>query len=840
MTPALLSASRRFAARHPWQVALAVLGIALGVAVVAAIDLTRASARRAFDDATVAVTGRSTHQIVGGPRGLAETQYLRLRRAGALRQAAPVIEASVTIGNGDAQRVRLLGVDPLVEPPLRGRWSGGGAQTLALLARPGTALVSRSLAGRLGLGPGAMLAVVLDGRVEHLEMLDLFDPGAREGALATVELVVVDIATAQELLAMAGRISRIDLVLEDAAAVARVRALLDAGAALVPAAARQRATASMTRAFHTNLAALSLLALLVGMFLVYNSQTFLVLQRRPQLGILRALGVRRRELAQLVLVEAGVLGVLGTALGLLLGYALAQGLLGLVDRTVNDLYYTASIRRLAFDAGLVGKDVLLGVAGSLAAAAVPALEAMRVAPRLALSRADVEWRSHRLARLGATLGAACWLAGAGTFALPGHALLPGFAGLFLVIVGCVLVTPLLTVAGVAILARVPVIRRHPGRRLAVRGVAGSLSRTGVAIAALMLAVATTIGIGIMVASFRHAVADWLGTLLRADYYVTAGDTPATIPLARSDAAAIARVPGVAAVSHVRRVHLESETGGDDLHAYQLTDAARRGFRLRTVDRADTFWQRFESGDTVMVSEPYAYHRNVGVGARIVLRTDTGARTFTVGAVYQDYASERGSVAMSRATYDRYWRDDGVSGIGVYADPAFDLQQLRAALRVLPHAAGIELHANRDIRARSLAVFDRTFTITEVLRVLAGVIAFIGVVGALLAIELERARELAVLKALGLTAGEIRRLVLGETALIGTAAGLIAMPVGVAIAALLVYVINRRSFGWSMALEIDPGILAGGFALALAAALLAGLYPARRMARTQPAAVLRGE
>lgn len=197
--------------------------------------------------------------------------------------------------------------------------------------------------------------------------------------------------------------------------------------------------------------------------------------------------------------------------------------------------------------------------------------------------------------------------------------------------------------------------------------------------------------------------------------------------------------------------------------------------------------------------------------------------------------------MSRATYDRHWDDTRVTGIGVYVDRGSDVQALRALLAEVSGEEGyLELVSSARVREASLEVFDRTFTITQVLRWLAGFIAFIGVLGALLAIQLERTRELGVLKAVGVTGGQIRAIVFGETALVGGVAGLVAAPAGLVLAGLLVHVINRRSFGWSMALDIDPGILAGGVFMGLTAALLAGIYPAARMAHIQPAEALRTE
>ncbi len=242
----------------------------------------------------------------------------------------------------------------------------------------------------------------------------------------------------------------------------------------------------------------------------------------------------------------------------------------------------------------------------------------------------------------------------------------------------------------------------------------------------------------------------------------------------------------------------------------------------------------------MVSEPYAYRHDVGVGDKIKLRTDNGERAFTVVGVYYDYGSDEGRVTLSRRTYNRHWRDRAITSMGIYARADADVAEIEARLRDV--AAGQELHirSNASLRQASLEVFDRTFAITAVLRLLVTIVAFVGVLSALAALQLERARELAILRVNGLTPRQLWQLVTAETGLMGLCAGVLALPLGIGMALALILVINRRSFGWTMQVSLDPAILAQGLLLALLAALLAGLYPAFKMARTPPALALREE
>jgi putative ABC transport system permease protein len=379
--------------------------------------------------------------------------------------------------------------------------------------------------------------------------------------------------------------------------------------------------------------------------------------------------------------------------------------------------------------------------------------------------------------------------------------------------------------------------------MATRGIAVSLSRTGIAIAALSVAVATTVGVGVMIHSFRLSVADWLENYLRADFFVSIPNRNSGAARALIDPQAVAAlqaVPGVATLSLGRWVQLASAQGVTDLFVLKMPRASFGAFRLRAGDPRAAERAFFDS-DAVLVTEPYAYRHRVSVGDALELRTDAGVRAFQIVGVYQDYGAEQGVVTMSRATYERHWRDRGVTSLGVYAQPGADAQVLRGKLEeTLGRFPGLVMYSNRALREQSLAIFDRTFAVTNVLRLLAVAVAFVGILSALMAIQLERGRELAVLRANGMTPAQVWGLVCTETGLMGVLAGVLALPLGLALSLLLITVINRRSFGWSMQVSVDPALLAGAVLLAVAAALLAGLYPAYRMARISPALALREE
>ncbi|MCZ6733312.1 MAG: FtsX-like permease family protein [Gammaproteobacteria bacterium] len=842
----LRRASLRYLSRHPWVVVLSVLGVALGVAVVVAIDLANESAVRAFTLSVETLSGQATHQIVGGPRGLSEVTYRRLRIDAQVRTSAPVVEGHARLRDFVGQTFTLLGIDPFAEAKFRpyvssGRDTPGLTQ---LLSEPATGLITRSTANRLGINAGDTLKLRIGTAYHTLSIVGLIEPtdSVTEQGLASV--IVTDIATAQELLGMQGRLSWIDLIVpdDDSELTQRIQRILPKDATIIRSENRSHALNQMTRGFRVNLTALSLLALLVGMFLIYNIMTFSVIQRRELVGTLRALGVTRRQIFSQVIIEAMLIGGIGTVCGIALGIALGSGLVERVVRTINDLYFVVSVSELTVSPLSLLKGVAVGMGATLLAALAPAWEATGAPVSTVLQRSAVESRATRRAPRVALAGFAVVVLGIGLLAIPSRSLVLGFSALFVLVAGFVLVVPAATVWLMRGLK--PVMGTLFGLlgRLATRGVVAALSRTSVAIAALAVAISATVGVGIMIDSFRQSFLDWLTASLRADIYVAAPVAQTGPSAATLDEDFIARVstlPQVAAISTGRRVRLDGPRGVQQL---LVSEVDREQFRLYQLKHGDVeqVWQAFENEGAVLVSEPYAYRHDVGLGDTISLRTNQGERPFTIAGIYYDYGSDEGRVSISRNTYNRYWNDRKVTFIRIYTQPAADISALMKQLRNAAGEHDLFIRSNQALREASIQVFDRTFAITNILRLLATIVAFVGVLSALMALQLERAREFAVLRANGLTPRQVWQLAMTETGLMGFCSGLFALPLGIGTALALILVINRRSFGWTLQVSIDPSVLVFGLLLAMVAALLAALYPAFKMARTSLALALREE
>ena len=846
LPPTLLRTGLRDLVRRPLHTGLMVLGVALGVAVVIAIDLANGAAQRGFARSTEAVVGRATHQVVGGPSGLAEDLYRRLRVEGGVRPSAPVVEGVVVALDLDRQPLRVLGVDPLAEAPFRGHLQGGSIAETAFgpfFTDPKAALVGASLAERHGLVPGSPLRVQSGDQIVTLRVLGLVDTPDAESRSAMGGLLILDVASAQRLLRMEGRLSRIDLVLTGPIEAAAVARLLPEDARLAPASEQSDTVAQLTAAFELNLTALSLLALVVGMFLIYNTVLFSVVQRRAVFGTLRALGTTPGQIVALILVETAVASALGTAIGLGLGTLLGHTAVRLVTRTINDLYFVLRVTEAPLTPATVAKGIALGLGAGLFAALAPALEAARVEPITALRPSTFEARARRLVPWLAAAGGALAATGAVMLRAFPHSLAASFAGLFGVVLGIALAAPGFTMVLMTVLRPLASALAGPVGRLATGTVSRAISRTGVAVAALMVAVSVTIGVSVMIASFRSTVVNWLDLTLQADLYISApgpGGARSSTVLAPDTPARVAAVPGVLAIETIRIVSVDSPEG--EVHL-AVSDATRpRSAALYRFSEGDPreAWARAREG-AVLVSEPFAYrHALPPRGGQVTLRTDAGLRAFPVAGIYYDYATERGTVLMSRNVYERHWADRGRNSVAAYVAEGHEPAEVADAVRRALAGTALQVTENRTLRREALKVFDRTFAVTEALRVLAVIVAFIGVWSALVALQVERTREIGTLQALGLLPGQLWSLTLLETGLIGLSAGLLSLPTGLLLATILVEVINVRSFGWTMQLRLEPETLALALAVSVLAALLAAIYPVRRLQRLSIAEALRQE
>lgn len=825
--------------RHWLQSLLLLLGLGLGTAVVVAVDLANQSAARSFELNQQAIGGRTTHRIIAPGGGwVPESIYRRLRTELGVVPSAPLLNGRVQVAEWQQRPLRLLGIDPLAEAPFRSQLGAGGPGQLGdfvgFLERDDGVMLPAALRAQLPANRHLQLRIA--GRGTQVEVTGLLSAGDPMLTASLADTVLCDIGTAQRILGQRGQLSEIDLILTPAQLKnlePKLKALLPPGLSLVSVKQQSDALEQMSRAFSLNLSAMSLLALIVGMFLVYNTVSFSVLRRRAQLGTLRGLGVTRGEIWRLIVAETLLLGLLGGLLGLGLGIGLGQSLLKLMVRTINDLYYSLEVTRLSLNP----LSLLKGLGGTLLAALLatllPAWEATRTPPAGVMRASTLEERIQpflgRLAGLGLLL-----MLGGGALTLLRTSLWFSFGCFVLVVAGAALSIPWLARLSMQALAS----RLDPITRMAPRNLARSLSRTAVAMAALMVAVSVVISVSIMIGSFRQTLIAWLDLTLSADFFAMQAQGQ---PLPESLAARLRQEPGVARVETSRQLRLLAPAGMTQLAVLSRDISETRRFVWLDGPRQG-LWSRLESGG-VLVSQPYASHHGLEPrsGQTLTLPSDKGPVELPIRGIYYDYTSDQGIVMLPARLYHRYWRDRSVNALSIQARPGQNLQVLRS--RLVSRFAGpwqLDIQSQGDLKRNALTIFDRTFAITGALRLLAVIVAVMGIFSTLLSLLLERRRSFAVLRAIGMSPRQIGGLILLESGLMGLFSGLMALPLGVVLALFLIYVINLRSFGWTMDLSLQPLPFVQGLLLAIAAALLAGLWPAWQAARQQVAKSIRWE
>lgn len=851
--------------------ALTAAGIALGVAVVLAIRLANASAVGGFSAALDAVAGRTSLEVIGAGTGVDES---RLASLGWLREwgeVSPVIEgeALALLAGERAEAVRVLGVDILRDQPFRDYRlldAGGGGRPptaqdfLALLIDSTSAIVPESFARRHGIlvGPAegedstgrSTLRLAIGDRTVSLRVRGLL---ANEGPARVLggSFVLMDIAAAQLAFDRIGRVDRLDVRLDDPGrldqAEQAIGARLPAGLGVQRPARRGQQVEQMLAAFQFNLSALSYVALLVGLFLVYNTIATSVIARREEIGILRAVGATRLKVLALFLGEAAVLAVAGSAAGVPLGYLLARAGVGLTSSTVTTLYVSqaASVPSLGWP------DVALALAVSvplaLVAAAAPSVEASRTSPlgavRGHVDRPAARRRTWRWAAVAAMcLGAAAVSAQAGPVGgLPAFGLL-----------SAVLLVAALAASVPPVLALVTRLAARPGPgwlgvegRLAQANLAAAESRLSVSVAALAVSLAMLVAIAVMIGSFRETVIYWVGQTLQADLYVATArrsnlDAQATISseLERAlasdrDVAALDRFRALSVTFRDRLIVL----GSGDFRV--LLDHGGLVFKAPADGRSAL--EAAIGTDAVVVSEALSLRFGVEPGDRVELPTPAGPRSFLVAAVYYDYSTDRGVAVLDRGTFRRHFGDLRPTSLSLYLRPGADPEAVRLRLmEELGTAHRLFVHSNRTLRAEVLRIFDATFAITYGLEAIAIVVAVLGVAGTLVALVLERRRELAILRLVGADLGQVRRMIVIEAGMLGLVSQLLGALAGLALSLVLIYVINVQSFGWTIQFHLPVGFLLQAMAAVLAATMLAGVYPARLAAGFRPAAEVAAE
>jgi putative ABC transport system permease protein len=847
--------------RKPLETFLCLLGIALGVAVMVGIDLANQNALQSFRHSVEAVTGKTTHQISGGPAGIPDSLAVAILSRADL-QATPILEyhagmwlrASAT-DSAKQEALHLLAIDPLTDANFRDYSAvvDNSFDTLAAIARlsflmqPGAAFVDESFALTHHFAIGDTLEILVGNKWRKIHLAGLI-PSQMLSSWRLENLALVDIATGQEIFGRLGYVDRIDLIANENA-VRELAAQLPPPLRIESPARRSQRTDDMLRSFRLNLTAMSFLAVFVGMFLIYNTMMFAVIHRRKQLGVLRCLGVTPRQIVCNTLLEAFGLGVAGSLLGLWLGLVLAEYSTRAVTATISDLYVFLKVSQVTPDFGVLSRVFFIGLLTTLLASAIPIIEAAKVPAAVAVRRSSLEFRAQKFAPRFAVGGFAFFIM-AVALALNSTQQSPIAGGFFLglgaalaVALSAIFWTPLLTLG----LVRMTGIfmNKFAGMigLLSARNIQTALSRTAVAIAALMISLAMVLGMRLMITSFRNSIDGWVKSVLQADIYLQAAGF------------ATAKWEALFSPEFIDFLQRQPEIAALDL--YGATAFAYRGQPIFLVaisaevmiDRTDFIftsgddrenWQRLIAGE-VFVSDGFARRFNKAANDTLTLQTLNGPRAFRVATIFVDYSFEQGQVMMDHPTYNANWGQSRITNIGVFLKPEVDFREYVADLRrAIAGRFAVNVLPNHELREEVFKVFDQSFAITHVMQILAGIVAFIGIISAVMSLLVERTRELGILRAVGMSFGQLQRLVFLESGLMGGFAALIAVPAGTALALVMIYVINLRTFNWTINFRMDAGAYLQIWWMALVAALLAAVYPMLRLKKISVAAAIREE
>jgi putative ABC transport system permease protein len=842
---------------------LVLAGVALGVAVFVAIRLANHSAMASFADTVDAVAGKANLQVTADSGGFDQALLGRIAALPGVTAAAPVLQTyaladvgarqadAVAAARGEAgytETLMVLGVDPLAEAPFgRVEASAAAPVPLEFLADPAAVAVTRAFAARHGLGLGAELPVMVTGVPRRLRVRLILDAPELQQAMGG-NVAVMELAAAQRAFDRGGKLDRVDLLVEPArreAVITALRGLLPAQTRVGLPESRTRQVENMVRAFDMNLTALSFIALFVSMFLIFNAVSMAVLRRRREIGVLRSLGATRRQVVLLFLGEAAVLGLVGSAAGLALGTLLAKGALGAVARTITTLYLQVHAREVHLDAGIYAGGFALGVGISLLSALAPALEASLTPPNSTVRQGTlVEAQPLPLGRLTAVglglllaAGAVAWLT------VARRRPEGGFVSAFLLLGGFSLVAPGFTLLCER-LAR-PLVERWGSVEaiLGARYLREAVARTSVVVAALMVSVGMTIGLSVMVASFRRTVDVWVNQTIRGDLYVEPVGrrvTGTATVLPPRVVAAARGLPGVAAVDTYRGLEINVGDRMAHLAGIEFTVQRDRGRLLFLEGDTRSVLDRALREDGVIASESFVFRHGLRAGDRVALGTPSGRVELPISGVFYDYTTDAGLLMLDRALYSRLWREDRTESVALYLEPRARWEDARAELLRRAGPVALNVMPNQSLRSRILTIFDQTFQITYALHGIAILVAVLGVISTLTALILQRGREIGVLRGVGALRGQIRTMVLVESGLLGLIGSLLGCACGVCLALLLTYVINKQFFGWTIRLTVDPWLFVQAVGLMLGTALLAGLGPARLAAGRVAAEAMRVE
>ena len=830
--------------REPVRTALSVLAVALGVAVVLAMELAGNAAVGSFHSSMETLAGGYTLEIVAAG-GIPEEVVGTLATRAMPLKISPRLEGFATAVQ-TKQTLPLIGIDMIAEgnrfagtandnrpgPPL--------SDMLSELQQPTSIWVGSSLTKN----PGEQIELVVNDESKMFTVRGVYDDANGDSA------IVMDLLGMERLLRRRGRLDRILIGTPESFNVEEWRTKI---AQLLPLGVEVRLPGTgiadnrkMLAAFRWNLRLLSYIALVVGAFLIYNTIAISVVRRRAEIGIARAIGASRRAVLVAFLGEAAGIGLVGALIGVPVARVMATGAVKLMGLTVQSLYVSSRPGPIEMTPAIALLGIAIGVGVAVVSAWGPAREAMRVAPIDAMALGRREYIARvKTARdlIVAGILAAAALVCARMPVVAGKPLFGYGATLLLISAGAYAIPAVVSFVSNTVSEALAEFAGVEAL-LASRSLVASLGRTSVLVGALATAVAMMTSVGIMVGSFRQTVVNWMGAQLPADLYLrpageAAADRHPTLSLDLAEK--VSRVPGVAAIERIRAYEISLDGKPVELTSVDLNVSReyRKSDFLSGRPARDVL-SELRGKNTVIVSEPFTYKHNVKPGDWIALPIGGVLGHFRIADIFYDYGNERGTIVMDRGTILRYLPDPAPSNLAVYVAHGASVDSVKRGILEAATDHRILIFSDRDLRREAIRIFDRTFAITYALEAIAVLVAVMGVAGAFMALVIDRRRELGLLRFLGASSRQIQKLILMEAGLLGILGNLAGFVLGYFLSLILVFVINKQSFGWTIRFHWPVAVLLGALTVVYAATILAALYPARVAARLNPLEVIHEE
>ncbi|HSI86025.1 MAG TPA: FtsX-like permease family protein [Candidatus Methylacidiphilales bacterium] len=857
--------SLRYFARHSVQTLLNVLGVALGITVFISIQIVNYSAIQSFRASVDVVAGRANLELTGEGIRFDETLYTMVRNHPDIASATPLVEVVVPLPDFRGEYLQVMGVDVFSNAPLRSYDFVGGqtvadpSRAMTFLSDPNQIALTEPLCRRLGLKLGDTLRVSTSKGPRMLKVAFLLKLGedqrkdgkARQNDIeagADEHLAVMDIATVQEVFGFSGQLSRILAIVREGASPERVAAELSprtpANVEVRQPDRRGQKIERMVGAFQLNLTALSLVSLLVGAFLIYNTVATAVVRRRTEIGILRALGMTPSQVRLIFLAESLLQGLIGVALGIGLGIVLAGQLIGIVSKTISMHYILISIQQLFISPWSIVAAVGLGCLGVLIAAWYPATEASRVPIVQALHTGYLREKSLRHTRswlLGGVAMLGLSVAVAQIALRWGPAWLSFGSALFLLLGVSFFVPPVCL--ALSELLRGQQVYKNMLLDIAVGHFGRSLHRNSITIAALVTAISMVVGISTMIFSFRKSVENWLTQSIQADVFLSPASSliGVRMPIPKEVVEIAQKAPGVVAADLYREIRIQYKQNTVKLATFDFTQATRlTSLTVNEGPSAEILPLAAKEGH-ILVSESFSRRMKVKRGDIIPLLTTTGERNLYVAGTFPDYTSEMGLIIVDLAKYREWWRDDTVNSIALYADNDTSAQPIQDYLRekVAPYGE-FSIFSNMALRFLVFRIFDQTFSVTYVLQTVGIVISALGIVLNLSILVTERRREIGLLRAAGASRKQVQAIILWEAGMIALVGAFLGIIAGLGLAAVLSYVINMSYFGWTITWATPWPFLLWLPVWVIAASIAAAYLPARKASKINIAAAVKQE